>query len=51
MAYDTRDPFTIPTLVYKYYGAVKNRWDNRATMRVYLLSHWMKVLLRVEAQF
>ena len=50
MAYDTRDPFSIPTLEYEYSGAVEDRWVNRATTGVYLLSHWLKVSLRVASQ-
>ena len=51
MAYDMRDPFIIPTLLYDYSGAVEDHWGNRATTGVYLLSHWSKFLLRVVEQF
>ena len=45
-----RDPFYIPKLVDEYAGAVEDRWVNRVTTGVYLLSHWSKVSVRVVAQ-
>ena len=51
MDYDMRDTFIIPTLVGEYDGAVEDRWGNRAVTGVYLLSHWLKVLLPTISQF
>ena len=39
MAHDTRELFSIPTLVYEYSGAVEERRGNPEEMGVYLLSH------------
>ena len=49
MAYNMRYPFIILTLVDEYDGAVEDIRGNRATTGVFLLSHWLKVLLRVVA--
>ena len=46
-----RDPFIISTLVDEYAGAVEDHWGNRAAKGIYLLSHWLKFLLCVVAQF
>ena len=51
MAYDMIDPFIIPTLVDEYSGSIEGCWRIRAAMGVYLLSHWLKVLLRVVSLF
>ena len=51
MAHDMRNPFIISTMVDEYASAAKDHWGNRATEGVYLLSHWLKVLLHVVAQF
>ena len=45
------DPFITPTLVDEYVGAVEDRWGNCAETGVYLLYHWLKVLLHVVSQF
>ena len=47
MAYDTRDPFVIPTLVDEFDGAAKDCWGNRAATGVFLFSHWSKFLFYV----
>ena len=51
MAYDTRYPFVTPTLVYEYAGSVKDHWGSHAETGVYLLYHWLKVLLCVVSHF
>ena len=51
MAYDMRDPFIIPTLVDEYAGAAEDLWGDCEATGVYLLYHWLKVLLLVVAQF
>ena len=50
MAYGTRDQFITPTQLDDYAGAVKYCWGKRALIGVYLLFHWLKVLLHVVAQ-
>ena len=39
MDYNMMNLFNIPTLVDEYFGAVEDRWVNRATTGFYLLSH------------
>ena len=51
MAYNMRGTFIIPTLVDEYAGAIDDRWGERVTTGVYLLSHWSKVSLCVVSQF
>ena len=51
MAYDIRNSFIIPTLVDDYAGAVEDIRRGRSMTWVYLLSHLLKVFLRIVAQF
>ena len=49
MAYDTKDPFIIPTLVDEYASEVEDSWVNHVVTGFYLLYHWSNILLCVVA--
>ena len=51
MSYGMRYPFIISALVDKYAGAFEDRWVNHVVTGVYLVPHWLKVSIRVVAQF
>ena len=51
MDYNMMNLFNIPTLVDEYFGAVEDRWVNRATTGFYLLSHWSKFFLCLVSHF